>query len=168
MTIVEICGVQKHFKAEHDLWKIKLCQHKPVFCNMNVIVLVQDHKTATFPQTNVFCVSKTDGWPSKSSSKADRAVRSNHGKLVGRWNHFGTKAVFYNLPGHEIQSRNLSARENNLYPDLCLNLKSKPVVVTFRSMNCTILRWEQGLGGSTSEITSISISTDIQRRKSHL
>lgn len=94
MTVVEICGVQKHFKAEHDLWKTKLCQHKPVFCNMNVMVLVQDHKTATFPQTNVFCVSKTDGWPSKGSSKADWAVRSNHGNLVGRWNHFGTKAVF--------------------------------------------------------------------------
>lgn len=38
----EIGGDQKHFKAEQDLW-----QHGPIFCKMNVIVLVQDHKNAT-------------------------------------------------------------------------------------------------------------------------
>ena len=139
MTIEETGGVQKHFKAEHDLWRIKLWQHGPVFCKMNVIVLVQAHKTATFPQTNVFCVNKTDGRPSKGSPKADRAVRSNHGKLVGGWNRFGNKAPSYNVSGYEIQSGNVSAHEDHLYPDLCLNLKSESVAVTPKSTNCVVL-----------------------------
>lgn len=36
----------------------------------------------------------------------------------------------HNLFGHEIQSRNISTRENHLHPKLCLNLKNESVVLT--------------------------------------
>lgn len=72
-------------------------------------------------------------------AKAERAVRSNHRKLVGGWNRFGNKAAFYNLSGYEIQSGNASAHENHLHPDWCLNLKSESVVLTSKSMNYIVL-----------------------------
>lgn len=51
----------------------------------------------------------------------------------------GTKLRFTICLGYEIQSGNVSARENHLYPALCLNLKSESVVVISKSMNCTAL-----------------------------
>lgn len=97
MATVEICGAQKHFKAEHDLRKIKLCQHRPILCTANAAVLFRDPRAATFPQTNPCGVNTRDSWPSPGSPRADRAVRSQHRKLVGGWNHFGNNAVCHNL-----------------------------------------------------------------------
>lgn len=88
-------------------------------------------------------------WATEPRKLKHRTVRNNHGKVEGGWNNFGTKAAFYNLPGYETQSGNVSAHKDHPHPRV-----SRVSLWGFHQSQGTpqfSVRVERGLGASTQK-----------------